>query len=73
MESYALGRTAIWKNIDEWIVVKGICDWGDHNKHEAYQPFAAACVVKVVQAIVDEAQFLEYAYSKIQTPHSMYT
>ena len=58
MESYALGSTAIWHDVNEWIVIKGISDWGDGNKNDVYQPFAAASAVKVVQAVVKEVNFI---------------
>ena len=42
----------------EWIIVKGICDWGDGNKHKKYQALAAAAAVSLVEHVLSEEGIL---------------
>ncbi len=42
----------------EWIVVKGICDWGDGTKTDGYQPLAAAAAVSLVQFVLSDSTAL---------------
>lgn len=42
-----------------WILVKGICDWGDGTKHSADQPLAAAAAVDLMCAALSGAGALD--------------
>ena len=37
-----------------WILVKGICDWGDGKKHKKYQPLAAASAASLVHHVLSQ-------------------
>jgi nucleoside phosphorylase len=37
----------------EWIVVKGICDWGDEAKHDSMQAAAAENAISLVKFVID--------------------
>ena len=41
MESYGIYEAASFRNVP-WMVIKGISDWGDGDKHDEYQKIAAA-------------------------------
>jgi nucleoside phosphorylase len=47
MEGYGLHVAAEMRGIKEWIVVKGICDWGC-EKEDGWQRLAAATAVDFV-------------------------
>lgn len=49
----------------EWIIVKGICDWGDGNKKKIYQNLAAAAAVSLVEHVLNE----ENTLSELRRPH----
>ena len=53
MESWGL-YTACHSAIPtpEWLMVKGICDWGDDSKNDGFQPLAAANATLVVEYIL---------------------
>ncbi len=57
MEGNGLYAAAASRDITEWIVVKGICDWGDEHKDKRYQPMAAASAVSLVHAVLSEADY----------------
>jgi nucleoside phosphorylase len=37
----------------DWLLIKGVCDWG-YNKTNKYQFFAAQNAVKLVKALLDD-------------------
>lgn len=41
----------------EWIVVKGICDWG-FEKKKGWQPFAAAAAMDLIFTVISAPGFL---------------
>lgn len=43
----------------EWIIVKGVCDWGDGRKHEAFQPLAAAAAVSLCHHVLKDTRSLD--------------
>ena len=53
MEGRGLHAAAADKDI-EWIVVKGIADWADGSKKEAWQPFAVKAAVVLVERVLSE-------------------
>jgi len=54
MEGRGLYASAVDAKVD-WILVKGICDWGDETKHNAAQPLAAAAAVDLIWAALSDA------------------
>lgn len=42
-----------------WILVKGICDWGDGEKHDNYQPLAAAAATSLVYHVLSKQDVLK--------------
>jgi nucleoside phosphorylase len=42
----------------EWILVKGICDWGDGKKHGKHQPLAAAAAADLVRHVLSRENVL---------------
>lgn len=43
----------------EWIIVKGVCDWGDGKKHKAFHPLAAAAAVSLCRHVLDDPHALD--------------
>jgi nucleoside phosphorylase len=43
----------------EWIIVKGVCDWGDGRKHNEYQSLAAAASVSLCQNVLADLHSLD--------------
>ncbi|KAK9815620.1 hypothetical protein WJX72_006962 [[Myrmecia] bisecta] len=58
MEGWGLYASAQRHNITEWILVKGICDWGDEHKADGYQPLAAATAVQTLEFAMKHESFL---------------
>jgi nucleoside phosphorylase len=58
MEGAGVAAAAARKN-REWIVVKGICDWGDGTKTSQHQAFAAAASVALVEHIFNQPGVLD--------------
>jgi tetratricopeptide (TPR) repeat protein/nucleoside phosphorylase len=57
MESFGFGTTALRKNLQQWIVVKGICDWGDGNKaddEDKHQHLAADSAVSLCVKVLED-------------------
>ena len=50
MEGAGLTATSIRVGLP-WILVKGICDWGE-NKHGKHQPLAAAAAASLVHHVL---------------------
>lgn len=60
MEGYGVYSASANKNITEWIIVKGICDWADGNKNEnkdGNQLIAAESAVSLCEAVFSENVF----------------
>ena len=51
----AAGRLSV-----PWILVKGICDWGDGQKHGKHQPLAAAAAVSLVHHVLSQKGVLPH-------------
>jgi len=53
-----VGATTILKTpaVNEWIVVKSICDWADGNKEKKYQAHSARAAVSLVQHVLSNEQ-----------------
>eukprot|EP01116_Phalansterium_solitarium_P019161 TRINITY_DN526_c0_g1_i1.p1 TRINITY_DN526_c0_g1~~TRINITY_DN526_c0_g1_i1.p1 ORF type:complete len:424 (+),score=82.09 TRINITY_DN526_c0_g1_i1:183-1454(+) len=45
-----------------YILVKGICDWGDGHKHKGYQPLAAAAAASLVKVVCNTAGTLDFPH-----------
>jgi nucleoside phosphorylase len=45
--------------VQEWVMVKGICDWADGNKHKGYQPLAAAAASGFVKFVLSQPDVLD--------------
>lgn len=58
MEGRGLYAAAHEAKVD-WILVKGICDWGDESKQDAAQPLAAAAAVDLVWAALSDPGALD--------------
>jgi nucleoside phosphorylase len=58
MEGAGIAAAAERKN-REWIVVKGICDWGDGTKKDHHQGFAAASSVDLVEHVLNQLGALD--------------
>lgn len=50
---------AAGQNSIAWILVKGICDWGDGKKHNNYQPMAAAAATSLVYHVLSKQGVLK--------------
>lgn len=57
MEGVGLAAAAVRENVP-WILVKGICDWADGNKHGKHQPLAAASAVSLVHHVLSQVDVL---------------
>lgn len=56
MEAWGLYKAVEWAETEtgvafQWIVVKGICDWG-FGKESDWQPFAAAAACDLVHSVL---------------------
>eukprot|EP00053_Salpingoeca_punica_P024399 m.13097 g.13097 ORF g.13097 m.13097 type:complete len:430 (+) comp6749_c0_seq1:47-1336(+) len=51
MEGQGISSVALHRYVP-WIVIKGICDWGDGTKNKVWQPFAAHVAVSFVTQVV---------------------
>ncbi len=53
----------LWSAADKhkksWILIKSVCDWGDGNKHDDYQPLAAASAVSLCEFIFNDEHTLD--------------
>lgn len=53
----------LWSAADrhrkDWILVKGVCDWADGNKHEDYQQMAAASAVSLCKHVLNDSHALD--------------
>lgn len=58
MEGAGVAAAAARKRC-EWIVVKGICDWGDGKKTKLHQGFAAAASVNLVEHVLNQPRALD--------------
>ncbi len=54
MEGTGLSSACINKDIHEWIIIKGICDWGDGKKNKKAQPRAANSAMSLVFHVLSE-------------------
>lgn len=43
----------------EWIIVKGVCDWGDGKKHKEFQALAAAAAVSLCHHVFKDTRSLD--------------
>lgn len=48
MEGSGVSSACQNQDLTEWIVIKGICDWADGQKHKGFQPKAAASANSLV-------------------------
>jgi len=53
MESSGL-HSAAGRYNKQWIVIKGICDWGDGHKNKEHQQFAAASAISLCEFILND-------------------
>ena len=51
--------SAATKNRTEWIIVKGVCDWGDGRKNDNFQPLAVASSVSICELVFSEPNALD--------------
>ncbi len=58
MEGAGVAASAA-RNGCEWIVVKGICDWGDGSKTKVHQEFAAAASIDLVEHVLNQLGALD--------------
>ncbi|MDO9066992.1 MAG: hypothetical protein Q7W05_00875 [Deltaproteobacteria bacterium] len=58
MEAAGLYASAARKKLD-WIVVKGVADWGDGKKHKKYQKLAAAASCSLAHFVFSDPNSLE--------------
>ena len=54
MEGTGLSSACINKDIHEWIIIKGICDWADGRKNKRAQPRAAESAMSLVFHVLSE-------------------
>lgn len=69
MEGFGLYSACTNKNISEWIIVKGICDWADGNKNSnksSNQQVAAAAAVSLCESVFSEDSFAQLYNVDIQ-------
>lgn len=68
MEGTGLSSACMDKEITEWIIIKGICDWADGKKNKKAQPRAAESAMSLLfHVLSNENIFCEqniYTYSK---------
>lgn len=62
MEGIDLIKAAIAKGL-EWILVKGICDWGDGDKEKSWQPVAAERAARLVFNMLEKQDKIQNAAS----------
>lgn len=55
--------SGLWSAADKhkksWILIKSVCDWGDGEKHDNYQPLAAASAVSLCEFILNDKHTLD--------------
>lgn len=69
MEGYGLASVSSFKGINEWIIIKGVCDWGfdKQNKNkELYQQRAMKSAVSLCEFILSEKSFLSQLLQNTQ-------
>ena len=54
MEGTGLSSACINKDVHEWIIIKGICDWADGKKNKKAQPRAADSAMSLVFHVLSE-------------------
>ncbi len=62
MEGFGVYSASANAGINEWIIVKAICDWADGNKNEnksEYQQIAAESAVSLCKAVMSEKAFAD--------------
>ena len=65
MESYGVAQACRAVGV-EWIVVKGVCDWGDENKDDPWQPIAAKAAVSLCLAALRNPSALHDLHPALQ-------
>ncbi len=61
MEGYGLASVSSFKGVNEWIIIKGICDWGFNkqgNNKDLYQNRAMEAALSLCEFILSEQVFL---------------
>jgi len=58
MEGVGLAAASSRNRVD-WALVKGVCDWGDGRKNDAYQELAAAAAVSLCHFICEDEHALD--------------
>jgi hypothetical protein len=53
MEGYALYTAAFFKKVIDWLLIKGISDWGEDTKDDMHQPTAASNAAELLLKLCD--------------------
>ena len=69
MESYGVAQACRLLGV-EWIVVKGVCDWGDENKDDTWQAAAAEAAVSLCLAALRNPSALDSLHRALQQTHT---
>ncbi|AIF52882.1 hypothetical protein [Pelosinus sp. UFO1] len=66
MEGAGIYAAATRAKVSEWILVKGICDWGDGTKTKEYQPLAADAALSLCHAVFSNPHSFEFLPKEIE-------
>ena len=78
MEGTGLSSACMNKDISEWIIIKGICDWADGKKNKKAQPIAADSAMSLLfhvlsnQNIFYEQNIFTYSKRTVNSENNRY-
>jgi len=78
MEGTGLSSACMDKDISEWIIIKGICDWADGKKNKKAQPRAANSAMSLLfhilsdQNIFHEQNIFTYSQRVVNSENNKY-
>lgn len=68
MEGAGIYAATTRAKVPEWILVKGICDWGDGTKNKDYQSLAADAATSLCYAVFNNTHSFEILSEEIKFP-----
>lgn len=66
MEGAGIYAATTRANVPEWILVKGICDWGDGTKNKDYQALAADAATSLCHAVFSNPHSFKFSSEEIE-------
>lgn len=78
MEGTGVSSACLHNDLNEWIIVKGICDWADGKKHKGFQPKAAHSANSLLfhvcsdQNVFNDLNLFKYPITTLQKEKEKY-